>query len=151
MPATMVRGSGFADIDLHVHQLVGALDALGGEHQADAQIDLDEIVDGDLGEPAGAAGGASGFLPSSFACSAVTFSSSSRILAMASLARCAGTRRRLRRSVWPGRQSAPWQRVEAHRFDRLRSCRAAPRSLAADSGSTGESSAVAMRSASAAV
>ena len=29
MPATMVRGCGFADIDLHVQQLVGALHALG--------------------------------------------------------------------------------------------------------------------------
>jgi hypothetical protein len=32
--------AGFADIDLHVHQLVGALHGLGGEHQADAQVDL---------------------------------------------------------------------------------------------------------------
>ena len=48
MPATMVRGSGFADIHLHVHQLVGVLDALGELHQADAQVDFDEIVDGIL-------------------------------------------------------------------------------------------------------
>ena len=40
---------GLADIDLEVEQLIGAFDGLGGEDQADAEIDFGEVVD--IGRP----------------------------------------------------------------------------------------------------
>ncbi len=40
---------GFADIDLQMKEFVGALHRLSGLYQSDAQVDLDEVVDGDLG------------------------------------------------------------------------------------------------------
>ena len=134
--------------------LSAPLTALGGEHQADAQIHLDEIVDRDLAALGGSAAAAArrGFLPSSASCSAVT-----SLFQLAHLRRrllqlrCAGRRRRSRRSSGPAGKLPHCERVEAHGFERLRSCRAAPRSSAPIRGSTGESSAVAMRSASAAV
>ena len=131
MPATMVRGCGFADIHLHVHQLVGALDALGGEHQAHAQIHLDEIVDGDFGvRRRGAAAPAS--CPSAPACSAVTFSSSSRILPTASFSSMRGKTPDDFADLLAGLQAAPRERVEAHGFDGLRHAELRP-DLAGDS------------------
>ena len=43
----MVRGSGFGDVHFQVQQFVGALHRFGREDLAHAQIDLDEVVNGD--------------------------------------------------------------------------------------------------------
>ena len=37
-----------ADVHGHVHEFVGAFDGLGGEDQAHAEVDFEEVVDGDL-------------------------------------------------------------------------------------------------------
>ena len=46
-----------AEVDFEAEELVGLGDALGDEDLGDAEVDLDEVVDGDLCGVGGAGGG----------------------------------------------------------------------------------------------
>ncbi len=142
-----------ADIDFQVQQLVGAFDALGGEHQAHAQIDLEEIVDGDLRR--GSFGGlrpASGFLPSSMACSRrdLLFELAHLVDGVLQLdaREDAGDLADLLARLASRPSASVVEAAPIRCGSVMPSC---AQIFGVDSGSTGESSAVTMRSASAAV
>ena len=145
----MVRGCGFADIHFHMHQLVRAFDALGGDHEADAQVDFQEIVDGDFGSIAGSAGSPAS-CPAARLVRPKSFSSNSRMLVTASFNSMRGKTPRDLANGMALSQPPPMQRFEIHGIEWFLHPELRP-DLSADCGSTGESSAVTTRKASAAV
>ena len=52
MPLKTLRVLAFADVQRQAQQLVAAFDLLGVDDLGDAQVDLGEVVDADLGRPA---------------------------------------------------------------------------------------------------
>ena len=127
-----------ADVDLHVQQLVGALDALGREHQADAHVHLGEIVDGDL-SAAGAAASAGGrrLAQQRGLLGGHLLFERAHLRDGGLQLRCAGTPPRPRRSSARPASCPHASVVEAHRCRAAPACRVAPRSSPPNRGITG--------------
>ena len=142
MPATMVRGCGFADIDVQVQQLVGALDGSADLHQPTRRSTLTKSSMAICGRPLATArrrAAAPSVLPSS-ACWRRTprlqllhlFDGGFRVDARENRRDCADLLAR--------RASGPSaDRPSANCRCGLRACRAAPRSSPRIRGSTGYS------------